>query len=78
MLPTLLKTRIPMAAPFHLVLAVLLLAAAPQGSMKWGLWKQKALKSSIVAIYGSKNECLAQAKVRMAAPDGWRYFCRAR
>ena len=67
-----------MVTPLPLILAALLLAAAPQGSMKWGLWKQKALKSSIVAIYDSKGECLVQVEIRKAAPDGWRYFCRAR
>lgn len=67
-----------MPAPSFLVLVALLLAAAPQGSMKWGLWKQKGVKSSIVAIYGSRGECMAQVEIRTATSDGWRYFCRAR
>ena len=65
-----------MATPIHLVLAALLLAAAPQQltAVKWGLWKAQSGKLEMVRTYNSKNECLTQAQRHMDAKDGWRYF----
>ncbi len=46
--------------------------------MKWGLWKQKGLQSSVTVIYDTKRECLVQPDNLNASNDGWRYTCRPR
>lgn len=66
-----------MSLPIHLIFAAVLLASGTHG-MKWGLWKQKGIESSMVVVYDSRDECQAQAKNLNQSGDGYRYLCRAR